>query len=214
MKDISNYRKSYEKNELLEDKVSQNPMELFKNWFAEVEAFGGVEEVNAMSVSTLGLDGFPRNRVVLLKQIQDNGFIFFTNYESEKGKAIMSNPKVCLSFFWPNLERQIIIKGMAEKVSETVSDTYFLSRPTGSQLGAMASAQSQIVSSRLFLENTLKDLESTFKDKKIPRPANWGGILVNPTEFEFWQGRPNRLHDRLRFSRIDGVSWKIDRLAP
>ncbi len=214
MKDISNYRKSYDKNELLESNVSQNPMQLFKDWFSEVEAFGGVEEVNAMSVSTNGLDGFPKTRVVLLKQIQDDGFVFYTNYGSEKGHAIASNSKVCLSFFWPNLERQIIIKGIAKKVSNEISDTYFASRPAGSQLGAIASNQSEIVDSRLFLENKLKDLVQEFSNKKIERPPNWGGIIIKPIEYEFWQGRPNRLHDRLRFSNETNNAWKIERLSP
>ena len=214
MKDISNYRKSYEKNELLEDNILQNPMQLFKDWFAEVEAVGGVEEVNAMSVSTIGNDGFPKTRVVLLKQIQNDGFVFYTNYNSEKGQAIMANSKVCLSFFWPNLERQIIIKGIAEKVSDAVSDAYFSSRPIGSQLGATASAQSEIIISRSFLEEKLKDLERQYINKTIPRPYNWGGILVRPAEYEFWQGRPNRLHDRIRFSDENNQKWTINRLSP
>lgn len=214
MKDISNYRKSYDKNELLEENVPENPLQLFKNWFAEVENFGGIEEVNAMSVSTIGTDGFPKTRVVLLKQIQDDGFVFYTNYDSEKGKALLENPKVCLSFFWPNLERQIIIKGRAQKVSSEVSDAYFSSRPVGSQLGAIASAQSEIVSSRSFLEKKLQNLDIEYANKTISRPANWGGILISPTEYEFWQGRPNRLHDRLRFSGGLNGKWTIDRLSP
>ena len=214
MKDLSNYRKTYEKNELLESNISHNPLQLFKDWFAEVEAFGGVEEANAMSISTVGIDGFPKTRVVLLKEIQNDGFVFYTNYNSEKGKALFYNPNVCLSFFWPNLERQIIIKGVAKKVSDEVSDKYFSSRPAGSQLGAIASEQSEVVDSRLFLEKKLESLEIEFTDKKIVRPENWGGFLIKPIEYEFWQGRPNRLHDRIRFSNLDKDNWNIERLSP
>jgi pyridoxamine 5'-phosphate oxidase len=214
MKDLSNYRKNYEKNELLEENISQNPLQLFKDWFAEVEAFGGVEEVNAMSISTVGIDGFPKTRVVLLKEIQNEGYVFYTNYNSEKGKALLHNPNVCLSFFWPNLERQIIIKGVAEKVADEVSDRYFSSRPAGSQLGAIASEQSEVVESRLFLEQKLTDLEAEYLNKKIDRPKSWGGFLIKPLEYEFWQGRPNRLHDRIRFSNNDHDKWQIERLSP
>lgn len=214
MKDLGNYRKSYDKNQLTEQDLPQNPIELFQEWFLEVEAFGGIEEVNAMSVATIGKDGFPKTRVVLLKQIVDNGFLFYTNYESEKGIAITENPKVCISFFWPNLERQVIVKGTASKVSAEISDTYFSSRPIGSQLGAMVSAQSSIIESRTILQNKLQHLTLEFANKKPVRPSNWGGYLVQGISFEFWQGRPNRLHDRIRFSGFDGKNWTIDRLSP
>ena len=156
MSDLSNYRKSYEKNELIESSIPEDPINLFHKWFHEVEDFGGVDEVNAMTVSTIGLDGFPKSRVVLLKKYNEEGFIFFTNYNSEKGKAILNNPNVCISFFWTSLERQVIIKGIAEKTSETISDNYFDSRPDGSKLGALASAQSEVIPNRSFLENELK----------------------------------------------------------
>lgn len=213
-KDLGNYRKNYEKSALTEAAISDNPMELFQKWFYEVEASAGVDEPNAMSVATLGLDGYPKTRVVLLKQYTYEGFIFYTNYESEKGKAIAHNPKVCLSFFWANMERQVIIKGEAEKVAENLSDGYFESRPEGSKLGAIVSAQSSVIASREVLEDNLKQLEKEYQNKEIGRPSFWGGYLVRPTTIEFWQGRPNRLHDRIRYSLKADYNWKIERLAP
>lgn len=214
MKDLSNYRKSYEKSELLESSIPEDPINLFNTWFHEVQAFGGTEEVNAMTVSTVGLDGFPRARVVLLKKFDEQGFVFYTNYDSEKGKAIAENPKVCLSFFWNALERQVIIKGIAEKTSTSVSDQYFASRPDGSKLGAIVSNQSEVIANRNVLEAKLKDLEIELEGKEIVRPSNWGGYLVRPVAVEFWQGRPNRLHDRIRYLLHDAYNWRIDRLAP
>jgi len=212
MKDLSDYRKSYEKSELIETAIPDNPFELFALWFQEAEAIGGTEEVNAMTIATIGKDGFPKSRIVLLKQLTSEGFIFFTNYESEKGKAIADNPNVCLSFFWPYAERQVIIKGKAEKTSDEVSDAYFQSRPFRSQLGALASHQSEIISNREVLEDKVKDLEEEFIGKVINRPEYWGGYLVKPYEIEFWQGRPNRLHDRIRFQNRENT-WKKDRLS-
>ncbi len=214
MEDLSNYRKSYEKSELLESDIPKDPIVLFKKWFHEVEDFGGIEEVNAMTVSTIGLDGFPKARVVLLKQFTHEGFIFYTNYNSEKGKAIANNPNVCLSFFWHTLERQIIIKGIASKISENLSNGYFDSRPDGSKLGAIISNQSEVVDSRTVLEEKLKQLEKDFEGKQIPKPEHWGGFIVKPQEVEFWQGRPNRLHDRIRYKLSQDLSWNIQRLAP
>ncbi|MDD7885663.1 pyridoxamine 5'-phosphate oxidase [Flavivirga sp. 57AJ16] len=213
-KDLSNYRKSYEKQELLLKDVPENPMELFQKWFYEVDKFFIEDETNAMTVSTIGLDGFPKNRVVLLKRFTYEGFIFYTNYNSEKGKAIDKNPNVCLSFFWHGAERQVIIKGKAEKIAENLSDGYFESRPRGSQLGALASNQSEVIESRDVIEKKLLKLEKEFEGKEITRPINWGGYMVRPSEIEFWQGRPNRLHDRIRFTLQTDYNWKIDRLSP
>jgi pyridoxamine 5'-phosphate oxidase len=218
MEDLSNYRKSYDKSELLESNIPEDPINLFNRWFHEVEDFGALaasgDEVNAMTLSTFGLDGFPKSRVVLLKQFTYEGFIFYTNYDSEKGRAIANNPNVCLSFFWPSLERQVIIKGIAERISENISDGYFDSRPMGSKLGAIVSNQSQVIPSRTILEEGLKQLEKDFEGKEIKRPKFWGGFLVRPVEVEFWQGRPNRLHDRIRYQLQEDYSWKIDRLSP
>ena len=213
-KDLGDYRKSYEKSALIEDSISDNPMALFQKWFYEVEASDGVDEANAMTVSTIGLDGFPKNRVVLLKKYTHEGFIFYTNYESEKGKAIARNPQVCISFFWPTMERQIIIKGTAEKIAENLSDGYFESRPVDSKLGAIVSDQSNVISSRKVLEEGLRKLQNEYKDKEIQRPKFWGGYLVKPVSIEFWQGRPNRLHDRIRYTLQENFDWKIERLAP
>ena len=214
MKDLSNYRKSYEKSELLETNIPEDPINLFHKWFYEMEEFGGVEEVNAMTVASIGLDGFPKSRVVLLKKFTEEGFIFYTNYNSEKGKAILNNPNICLSFFWQSLERQVIIKGIAEKTSDIISDNYFDSRPDGSKLGAIVSAQSETIPSRDYLDNKLKELEKEYEGKPIPRPNFWGGFMVRPIEVEFWQGRPNRLHDRIRYKLKENYIWEIDRLSP
>lgn len=214
MKDLSNYRKSYEKSELLETNIPEDPINLFHKWFYETEEFGNIEEVNAMTVATIGLDGFPKSRVVLLKKFNEEGFIFYTNYSSEKGKAILNNPNICLSFFWHSMERQVIIKGMAEKTSEIISDNYFQSRPDGSKLGAIVSSQSDVIPSRNYLDEKLKQLEKQFEGKEIPRPDFWGGFLVRPVEVEFWQGRANRLHDRIRYKIQEDFTWKIERLSP
>jgi len=213
-KDLSNYRKIYQKSELSEEGISENPMELFQKWFFEVEEFGGDSEVNAVTVSTIGADGFPKNRVVLLKRFTWEGFIFYTNYKSEKGKAIAQNPNICLSFFWAGIERQVIIKGVAEKLSENLSDGYFESRPDGSKLGAWASDQSEVVPSRSYLDERLASFEKQFENKEIIRPKYWGGYIVKPISIEFWQGRPNRMHDRIKYTLQEDFNWKIERLAP
>ncbi|MCR8667763.1 pyridoxamine 5'-phosphate oxidase [Aestuariibaculum sp. M13] len=213
-KDLSSYRKSYEKGELLLKNAPENPMELFQKWFYEVDNYFVEDETNAMTVSTIGLDGFPKSRVVLLKRYTYEGFIFYTNYNSEKGKAIAKNPNVCLSFFWHGAERQVIIKGKAEKIAENLSDGYFESRPRGSQLGAIASDQSKVIESREALESKLQALEQEYEGKEIPRPEHWGGYIVKPVEIEFWQGRANRLHDRIRYTLQEDYNWQVDRLSP
>lgn len=213
-KDLGDYRKSYEKSALMENSISDNPMQLFQTWFYEVEQSNGVDEPNAMTVSTIGLDGFPKSRVVLLKKYTHEGFIFYTNYKSEKGRAISNNPNVCVSFFWPNLERQVIIKGKAEKIAENLSDGYFESRPRGSKLGALVSNQSSVIASRDELEDELTRLEKEYDGKEVQRPKHWGGYIVKPISMEFWQGRPNRLHDRIRYRLENGLDWVVERLAP
>lgn len=210
---LHNYRKNYEKGALTKESVDENPMQQFRTWFYEVQDAGGVDELNAMTLTTMGLDGFPKGRMVLLKKYDEYGFYFYTNYSSEKGRSIAENSQVSLSFFWPGLERQILIKGLAEKTSETDSQNYFASRPKGSQLGAVVSDQSEVVPNRKVLEKKLEDLEAQFDNKEVPKPTDWGGYVVKPIEFEFWQGRPNRLHDRIRY-RLEGYDWIIERLAP
>ncbi|AXT49404.1 pyridoxamine 5'-phosphate oxidase [Aquimarina sp. BL5] len=212
-RDLTAYRKSYDKKALEESELPESPVQLFSSWFKEVEEAGGVEEANAMTLTTFGLDGFPKARIVLLKQFDNDGFVFYTNYQSEKGKAIANDNKVCISFFWPNLERQVIIKGEVDKISEEGSNDYFQSRPRGSQLGAWASDQSHVVESREILEEKLASLEKKYQDKEIPKPDFWGGFCVKPIEFEFWQGRPNRLHDRIRYVAKKNT-WKRERLSP
>lgn len=213
-KDLSNYRKSYNKGELLIKNVPKNPIELFSDWFTQVDTHFPEDETNAMTLSTYGLDAFPKSRIVLLKKFTPEGFIFYTNYNSEKGKAITANPNVCLSFFWHSAERQIIIIGKAEKIAENLSDDYFNSRPRGSQLSALVSNQSEEITTREELENELKKLKNFYKGKAIPRPKHWGGYIIKPIEIEFWQGRPNRLHDRVHYQLQSDFNWKIRRIAP
>ncbi|SOC81207.1 Pyridoxamine 5'-phosphate oxidase [Salinimicrobium sediminis] len=210
---LHDYRKLYQKHELLEEEIPQDPFDLFHTWLKAVEESREVEEINTMNLSTIGLDGFPKTRVVLLKEYDTEGFVFYTNYESEKAQAIAKDPRVCLSFFWPDSERQVLIKGMAQKTSEEESVDYFRSRPRGSQLGAWASAQSSIIPSREYLEEKMRSLEKEFEGKEIPKPVYWGGYKVIPSQFEFWQGRPSRLHDRIYYCKEDS-GWKMDRLAP
>lgn len=210
---LHDYRKNYKMGTLDEASVSSNPFQQFRTWFYQVQDSGGVDEVNAMTLTTIGLDGFPKGRVVLLKKYNENGFYFYTNFNSEKGLAIQQNNKVSLSFFWPNVERQVLIKGTATKVSDDEASNYFSSRPKGSQLGAMVSQQSTVVPNRQFLEEQLQALEKKYENVDVPKPDYWGGFVVAPVEFEFWQGRPNRLHDRIRY-KLNNLDWNIERLAP
>ena len=214
MENLHDKRKIYDRAELLESQLKENPMEQFRDWFLEAEQSPQISEANGMAISTLENDGCPRSRMVLLKSYTWEGFIFYTNYDSRKGKAIENNHKACLHFFWPNLERQIIIKAHLEKLAENLSDGYFHSRPKGSQLGAVVSPQSQVIPNREFLEEKLKNLETEFENTEVPRPENWGGYLAKPYEIEFWQGRPNRLHDRIIYQLQENFDWKISRLAP
>ena len=210
-KDLSNYRKSYLLGELIESALPEDPLELFSDWFSNVEKIGKEIEPNAMSLAAINSENLPISRIVLLKRFDVEGFVFYTNYNSRKGKSISVNPAVCLSFFWSSVEQQVIINGVASKISRKESDTYFNSRPMGSQLGAIISNQSETIPSRRFLENKMEKLK--LSSKKLQRPKNWGGYIVKPSSVEFWQGRNNRLHDRILYERsING--WSLRRLSP
>lgn len=213
MENLHDKRKIYNKSQLIENEIKDNPLEQFRNWYLEASENPAISEANAMAVSTVEEDGCPRTRMVLLKEYTYEGFIFYTNYSSRKGKAIERTHKACLHFFWPGLERQIIIKANLERIPENLSDGYFHSRPKGSQLGAAVSPQSEEIPNRDFLETKLKELELKFENQEVPRPENWGGYIAKPYEIEFWQGRPNRLHDRIIYM-LEGWDWKIARLAP
>lgn len=211
-KDLSNYRKTYDKGELNENDLPKNPITLFSNFFNIIENNKFERESNAMSLSTVDINGFPSTRVVLLKKYSELGFVFFTNYNSQKGKDILNNPNVCLSFYWPSTEQQVIIKGLASKVSESESNTYFNSRPEGSKLGAIVSNQSEVILSREFLYNKLDNLKKS--NEELKRPENWGGFIVKPFLIEFWQGKDNRLHDRIVYKKESNKNWKLYRLSP
>lgn len=214
MENLHDQRKIYQHSELLESEVKESPIEQFRDWFMEAQNHPSISEANAMSISTLEEDGCPRTRMVLLKSYDWEGFTFYTNYESRKGKAIEKNGNACLHFFWPPLERQVIIKAKLHRVAENLSDGYFASRPKGSQLGAAVSPQSTEIPHRQYLEQKLIALEEKFREAEVPRPENWGGYIASPYEMEFWQGRPNRLHDRILFYLQEDCNWKISRLAP
>lgn len=193
--------------------LHRDPIKQFANWFtAAIEA--GIHDVNAMSLATADRDGRPSVRIVLLKSFDQDGFVFFTNYESTKGKQLDANPYAALGFYWIELDRQIRISGKVEKTSREESKAYFRSRPVGSQLGAWASRQSEIVDARRVLDARMAEMTERFRNKRIPLPAHWGGYRLKPDIMEFWQGRPNRLHDRFRYTRLANESWQIDRLAP
>lgn len=210
--DIASLRKEYTMQGLTEDAVHKNPYHQFELWFTEALS-ANLLEPNAMVLGTTDQGGQPFQRTVLLKSYHTDGFVFFTNYTSRKAQQIAENPKVSLLFPWYGLERQVIINGIAEKISAKASLAYFLSRPRGSQLGAWVSNQSEIISSRNILEQKLDEMKKKFKEGKIPLPDFWGGYKVTPHSFEFWQGRPNRLHDRIYFESTSN-GWKIMRLSP
>ena len=210
-KDLSNYRKKYSKGKLVENIIPKNPIDLFPNWFNDVEQNKSEQEPNIMSISTVDENKMPRSRIVLLKKFSKSGFVFFTNYNSRKGLNINLNSNVCLSFYWPNFERQVIVNGKATKISETDSVEYFDRRPKGSKIGAIISNQSNVIESRDLLDKKFSELLKS--GIPLNKPNYWGGYLVKPTEIEFWQGRENRLHDRIIYKN-DDKNWKFYRLSP
>ncbi|MDO4763185.1 MAG: pyridoxamine 5'-phosphate oxidase [Flavobacteriaceae bacterium] len=215
MENLNDKRQEYKLFQLLDKDVKETPMEQFHQWYLEADKNLEIVEANSMSVSTLDEDGCPSNRIILLKSFDKDGFVFYTNYESKKAVSIEKNKKACLHFFWATLERQVMIKATLERVPEEMSDEYFASRPRGSKLGAWASQQSKNIPSREYLAERLEVLEKEYEGKEeIPRPKHWGGYLARPYEIEFWQGGPNRLHDRILYTLQENDSWKISRLAP
>jgi len=210
---IADIRKDYKLKALSEHDAEKNAIRQFDKWWKEA-LDSDIPEVNAMTLATASSEGIPSARIVLLKGYEDSGFLFFSNYKSFKGQQMEENPRACLVFFWKELERQVRITGIIEKVSAEMSDKYFNSRPESSRISATASPQSQVISSREWLEAEVDNVIKQFGEKPLQRPENWGGYLVKPITIEFWQGRTNRLHDRLQYSLEENGNWKIERLAP
>lgn len=210
---IADIRKNYSQKKLSESKANPDPLKLFAKWWKQVIK-SKTEEPNAMTLATASSDGVPSARIVLLKDFGENGFTFFTNYNSFKGQQLMENPKACLVFFWKELERQIRITGLVEKISNEANDKYFYSRPVDSQIGAIVSPQSQVIENREWLDEKFNALKKQTGKQGIQRPANWGGYIVKPVIMEFWQGRQGRLHDRLQYTLQQNGEWKMERLAP
>lgn len=209
---LQSLRQDYRAAELSEKDADKNPIKQFEKWFAAaIDA--QLYEPNVMTLATADKNGKPNARIVLLKGFDENGFSFYTNYLSQKGKELKKNPQACLVFFWAELERQVRIEGKIEKLSKEASEKYFHSRPIGSQIGAIVSPQSQIIIDRRILEEKVEELTTQYEGKTIPKPAHWGGYIVKPTAIEFWQGRTSRLHDRIKYDLING-KWKTNRLAP
>ena len=211
--EIRDLRTSYEKSELDEARVARDPLEQFRTWLDEALHTDGLTEPNAVTVATVGADGQPSARVVLLRGYDERGFVFFTNYESRKGRELAAHPRAGLLFYWGPLERQIRIDGTVARLSPDESDAYFNKRPRGHRLSAWASKQSAIVPDRAFLEKQMAQEDERFRDVEVPRPPYWGGYRVMPEAYEFWQGRRNRVHDRIAYVR-DGNAWRIERLSP
>ena len=212
MSNIAAIRKDYMLRSLSENEVIKSPISQFSIWWDEAIS-SNIDEVNAMTLATVNEHGYPEARIVLLKDFNEKGFVFFTNYESRKGKSLLSNPKASIVFFWKELERQVRIQGVVEKISEEDSTAYFTSRPVESKIGAWASPQSEVIESRIFLEERFKNYELQFSDQEIPKPPHWGGYIIKPSRIEFWQGRPGRLHDRIEYNK-NNEGWTIERLAP
>ena len=213
MTSLADIRKEFRQKTLEIEDVAKDAMQQFDFWWQEAMK-SNLEEVNAMTLATASADGLPSARIVLLKGYHAGGFQFYSNYESFKGRQLKENPRACLVFFWKEIERQVRITGLVEKLTEKESDHYFNSRPAGSRIGAWASPQSEVIENSIWLINRAKQFEARFRENNIPRPAEWGGYLVKPVTIEFWQGRPNRLHDRLQYSLLDNGEWQIERLAP
>ncbi|HEY5752848.1 MAG TPA: pyridoxamine 5'-phosphate oxidase [Chthoniobacterales bacterium] len=214
MIDPAELRREYARAGLRRSEMDPDPFREFAKWFDAAVASGNAEP-NAMTLSTTNIDGFPSSRTVLLKVFDARGFCFFTNYGSRKARELAENPRASLTFFWYNLERQVSIAGSVERTSSEESAKYFHSRPRGSQLGALVSTQSEIIPNRAFLEQRLAELEAQYAGfNEIPLPDFWGGFRLKPVRFEFWQGRPNRLHDRFQYVLTDAGSWQMDRLSP
>lgn len=212
-KNIADIRENYARKKLSEKKAAADPLVQFSKWWKQALA-SGIKEANAMTLATASQDGTPSARIVLLKGFDKKGFVFFTNYNSFKGQQLAENPKACLVFFWKELERQVRITGLIAKLDAASSDEYFQSRPEGSQIGAIASPQSQVIESREWLDREYKKRKKELEKNKIEKPPHWGGYLVKPVIIEFWQGRPSRLHDRLQYSLQDSGNWNLERLAP
>ncbi|MFB6305905.1 MAG: pyridoxamine 5'-phosphate oxidase [Flavobacteriales bacterium] len=211
---IEKHRHEYDLSEGFNiENASDNPFEQFDIWLKEA-IDNNVNEPNAMTLATVSKEGKPSNRIVLLRKITEESLVFYTNYKSQKGLDIANNPNVCVNFFWPELQRQIKVEGTAEKVPESMSDNYFNERPRESQLGAWASPQSSPITKRHELEKNMEEMAEKFKEAKVPRPNYWGGYRILPKTFEFWQGRKNRMHDRIRYTRSNKNDWEKTRLAP
>lgn len=210
---IADIRKNYSQKNLEEKSMAANPLRQFEMWWNEAVA-SAIDEVNAMTLATASADGIPSARIVLLKGFSQDGFSFFTNYNSFKGQQLTENPKACLVFFWKELERQVRITGLVSRLDEADNTAYFDSRPLGSRIGAIVSPQSQVIESRDWLDAQYNKMQDQLKQTAIQRPGYWGGFIVKPVIVEFWQGRPSRLHDRLQYSLLEDGSWKIERLAP
>ncbi len=211
--DIGEIRNEYTKCGLNREDLNENPLLQFEKWFKQAR-MAELKEVNAMSLATVTAEGMPQVRTVLLKSFDERGFVFFTNYQSSKAKELNANPKASILFPWLDLERQVRISGDVEKISAAESFKYFTSRPRGSQLGAWISEQSQVISNRSVLKTLLNQVKEKFKEGEIPLPDAWGGYRIKPQQFEFWQGRASRLHDRFRYRKADEGSWQVERLAP